>query len=92
MAKYQTDSPCTSCGKRTYGGNCFHHIKTRGSGGSDEKENLMPLCFSCHTEVHKIGLLSFSERYKSVEYFLIANDWFKCPLTNKWKNNKMGVL
>ena len=48
--------------------NCFgrldpHHLKTRGSGGDDSQTNVMPLCRLHHTELHKIGLSSFVEKY-----------------------------
>lgn len=34
-----------------------HHIKTRGDGGSDEPENLIALCVTCHSSVHtKTGM------------------------------------
>lgn len=29
-----------------------HHIKTKGSGGGDTKDNLVCLCFKCHTKAH----------------------------------------
>lgn len=29
-----------------------HHIKTKGSGGGDELENLITLCWKCHRLVH----------------------------------------
>jgi hypothetical protein len=29
-----------------------HHIKPRGAGGKDVKENLIQLCFNCHRDVH----------------------------------------
>lgn len=33
-----------------------HHIVTKGAGGNDTKDNLIELCRSCHTKVHK-GLI-----------------------------------
>lgn len=84
--KYQTNDPCTACGKETYGGNCLHHVKTRGSGGTDVIHNLMPLCFIHHTEVHKIGLLSFSSKYKNVLFWLTNFNWKKCPLKGTWNH------
>ena len=29
-----------------------HHIKTKGSGGNDTKENLIEVCRICHTKIH----------------------------------------
>jgi len=31
----------------------LHHIKPRSFGGSNEPENLLPLCSKCHKKVHK---------------------------------------
>lgn len=30
-----------------------HHIKPKNEGGSDDFENLMSLCHSCHQKIHK---------------------------------------
>jgi predicted HNH restriction endonuclease len=54
---------------------CYHHVKTRKSGGTDEPHNLMPLCAWCHVEIHKIGLVSMSQKYESVNNWLINNGW-----------------
>jgi hypothetical protein len=43
MAKHPD---CEACHKPAYG--MPHHIKTRGSGGTDEAENLLRLCWGCH--------------------------------------------
>lgn len=41
-----------------------HHIRTRKSGGGDEKSNLIPLCRKHHTEIHTIGVKSMTKKYK----------------------------
>lgn len=41
----------------------FHHIQTRGAGGSDEKSNLMSLCNTHHQETHRIGVKSMTKKY-----------------------------
>jgi predicted restriction endonuclease len=51
------------------------HIKTRGSGGGDEQENIMPLCRLHHIEQHKIGIITFVEKYLQVRAYLQARDW-----------------
>jgi hypothetical protein len=45
---------CEFCGEPAYGEP--HHIRTRGAGGPDIKENLIQLCGRCHVEAqeHKI--------------------------------------
>lgn len=72
---YKTNKQCTACGVLQENGNVLHHIKTRGSGGSDKKFNLMPLCNFHHNQVHQIGLYNFSLKYKSVTKFLINHKW-----------------
>lgn len=52
-----------------------HHIKTRGSGGDDSLKNLAPLCRIHHTEVHRIGIISFSQKYLGVSTYLQDNGW-----------------
>lgn len=72
---------CLSCGRFLVD---LHHVKTQGAGGNDENYNLMPLCREHHTEVHTIGLNSFSERYIKVYQWLINNGWEFFELTGKW--------
>ena len=48
---------CLKCGFYT-GFEIFHlhHIKSRGAGGKDTEENLIGVCFRCHTKIH-MGLI-----------------------------------
>ncbi len=39
-----------------------HHVKTRGSGGKDER-NVAKLCMGHHSEIHTIGRKTFAEKY-----------------------------
>ncbi len=43
---------CEYCGAYVERGNHIHHIHQRGSGGTDVPDNLICLCFECHTKVH----------------------------------------
>jgi len=38
----------------------MHHIKLKSKGGSNSKDNLMPLCPNCHKLLHK-GIISIEE-------------------------------
>lgn len=40
-----------------------HHIKTRGAGGGDVEENLIPLCAAHHSEIHAMGIREFLASY-----------------------------
>lgn len=53
---------CEICGSPAE----VHHIITRGSGGTDHKDNLLNLCRKHHTEIHTIGRESFSSKYEVV--------------------------
>lgn len=58
--------PCATCGARekwtpVNGGGYTspvrieqHHIRPRAMGGDNRKRNLIPLCQSCHREVHRL--------------------------------------
>ncbi len=37
-----------------------HHIKSRGAGGGDTKDNLLSCCVSCHAKIH-LGQISKDE-------------------------------
>lgn len=63
---------CLVCGSKHVD---VAHIKTKGSGGSYALWNLMPLCRVHHTEQHKIGLITFSQKYIGVATHLIENGW-----------------
>jgi hypothetical protein len=48
--------------------NCFgqvtgHHVKSKGSGGSDTEDNLWPLCVKHHAEIHNLGVFTFCDKY-----------------------------
>lgn len=40
------------------------HIQSRGAGGDDRPDNLLPLCRAHHQERHRSGLKTFVSRYK----------------------------
>lgn len=61
-----------------------HHVKTRGSGGTDAEFNLMTLCRSCHTEVHKIGMTKFAIKHDEAHNWLIRNGWQFNEFKKKW--------
>ena len=46
---------CEICGR--CGQTEKHHIKTKGSGGDDIKENLIEVCRICHRKIHD-GIIS----------------------------------
>ena len=51
-----------------------HHVITKGHGGGDVPQNVMPLCVKHHQEVHR-GLTAFSERYQVAKDWLYGAGW-----------------
>lgn len=84
---YKTNKECLNCSRITFNGNCLHHIKTRGSGGTDDEWNLMPLCQQCHNKVHAEGLTKFS-RNLYVEKWLKENGWEFNVFLERWVHGK----
>lgn len=54
--KYIAEHPlCEICfkNKRMVNADHVHHIKPLKEGGTNDEENLMSLCISCHSRIHK---------------------------------------
>lgn len=64
---------CMACG--AFPPNDVHHIKTRGSGGSNEAHNLIPLCRYCHTAWHTMGAKSFIKKHPHIMEYLTKLGW-----------------
>lgn len=45
------NNKCSVCGKNDFLE--FHHIILKSSGGSDDYDNIILLCASCHAKIHK---------------------------------------
>jgi hypothetical protein len=86
LENYKSDEPCIACNESRDGYVCFHHLNSRGSGGSDNEWNLMPLCSKHHTEIHKIGLLKFISKYPEAHIgaWLRHRGWEFVAFINKW--------
>lgn len=63
---------CIVCGVR---GCDPAHIKTKGSGGDDIEENLMPLCRKHHSEQHQCGVVTFARRHPTVLFYIELKGW-----------------
>jgi hypothetical protein len=70
----------------------IHHIKTRGAGGGDIKENLINLCPECHTKVHAgninrfelVNIIAKRENKTLEEIYQII----KLPIPDKFPEHK----
>ncbi len=60
-----------------------HHIKTRGSGGTDHENNIMMLCRNHHIECHKIGLKTFVRSY-NLKSYMESKNWEYFDVLGKW--------
>lgn len=59
-----------------------HHLKSRGAGGGDTLDNLMPLCFKHHQEIHRIGRSMFAAKYQA------ARGWLRAIEENRDKKDE----
>lgn len=64
--------PCVMCGKTPCD---VAHIKTRGSGGDDTFENVLPLCRGCHTLQHKVGFVKLWDTSQKMRFALSLRGW-----------------
>ncbi len=67
------DGNCQAC--EEYGRLDKHHLKTRGSGGSDDDSNLIQLCRSCHQSIHYSGSTKFIKRFPKLQEILKDKGW-----------------
>lgn len=74
----QKNRVCDVCGYDK--GIEVHHIKPRSLGGTDDEENLIPLCRRCHKLVHSLGVSESEElisiRSKGIKQYLFLQ-WIK---------------
>jgi hypothetical protein len=52
-----------------------HHIKTRGSAGTDDDWNLLSLCRLHHSEIHRIGTNRMILKYSHLKEILAKKGW-----------------
>lgn len=64
------NGPCVVCGKTPSDPN---HVRSVGSGGGDERSNLMPLCRFHHCEWHTLGVTEMCIKYREIIQWL--RDW-----------------
>ena len=67
-----------------------HHIRTRGSGGSDHDCNIMYLCREHHVEIHKIGINTFI-RKNNLNGYMELKGWDYFEVLKKWLPPKRAL-
>lgn len=70
----------------------FHHIKSRGSGGSDDKNNLIPVCKTHHCEFHSKGNTFMCGKYTSVRLWFVDNGWDYNQFLHKWIHDNFNQV
>lgn len=60
--------PCMAC--HAVGTNHPHHITSRGAGGSDTAQNVIPLCAEHHSLWHQEGPGHMAKNYPSIYHWL----------------------
>jgi len=59
---------CAACS--TFADIDRHHVTSVGAGGSDEPDNLMPLCRKHHVQVHTEGWSKMCKKWPGVKQWL----------------------
>ena len=83
MANKQREAAkCIICGNQAE--RC--HVKSRGSGGTDDDWNIMSMCRKHHQEQHFIGWTVFYFKYPEVQPILRDKGWSLDSYTNRLFN------
>lgn len=62
----------------------LHHIKTRGSGGTDDEWNLIPISRTLHQRWHHRGTQYMVKGYPAIRNWMIKNGWKFDIYSGKW--------
>lgn len=77
-----SEMPCVISGAP--GPNDPSHVKSRGSFGDDVAYNICPLAHRYHVELHKIGAVTFANKYPAYKKWLLDNGWTFDEFLQKW--------
>ncbi len=67
------DLSCVCCGAA--GPSDPAHIKSRGAGGKNDGDSVIPLCRSCHVKQHLMGMCHFAFEVPAVRQALFDRGW-----------------
>jgi len=81
--------PDVVCCVTGYGGAEFHHIFSQKAFPKLRNEgwNKIPLRHDLHYMAHKQGMVHLSIYFPQVQLWLIAHDWYLCPLKRVWRHD-----
>lgn len=55
---------CVACGACSEGQGCEnHHVRNGGRGRKADARFIVPMCWTCHRELHSLGRVQFEEYY-----------------------------
>lgn len=52
-----------------------HHVVSRGHGGGDVAQNVMPLCVTHHQVIHRMGLTWMANKFQVIQDWLLEAGW-----------------
>jgi hypothetical protein len=64
-----------------------HHLISKGAGGPDIIQNLLPVCVPHHQEIHRIGLAAMASKYGCIAHWLRLAGWEWDGSQGKWLPN-----
>lgn len=70
------DMDCEICGRPSCDPS---HIKSKGSGGDDDPENLIALCNGHHREQHRFGWIHMIRKYPIIDITLSSKGFYIDP-------------
>lgn len=63
LLDYVKTLPCVLCGDKNTDA---HHVTSRGAGGGDTRDNIMPLCRKHHIYMHSKGIFEAIRQYPKI--------------------------
>lgn len=86
MKNFQSPYPCICCDLEGEGLVTYHHEYAQKSWPEHKYKvwNLVSLCKIHHDMCHNNGTIPVSEKFPSLEKWLIDHGWEVCPLMERW--------
>lgn len=89
MSTLRSDPTCVACGRSATD---MHHVTTRGAGGKNTADNLMPLCRKHHQIWHARGPRHAWETYPGVKKWLEDHNRWDVFERSKRTEEKSGAV
>ena len=66
------------------------HVTSKGAGGDDTEENVMPLCRKHHNQWHWLGIKTMVSKYSEIALWLLAKNRWDVMSKLKYKSQFNG--